>query len=71
MACAIPVLPDSRPQPFDFRDERIAIQSRKVFIHTQSHGPTLVTPTADAAEGSASLVRVRDGALATDVGRHG
>jgi hypothetical protein len=34
MACAIPVPPDSCPQPFDFYDERISVQGRKVFIHT-------------------------------------
>ena len=35
MARAIPVLPNSGPQPFHFSDERIAIQGRKVFIHRQ------------------------------------
>lgn len=34
MACGIPVLSDSRPQPFHFCDERFSIQRYKVFVHT-------------------------------------
>ena len=36
MARTVPVRPDSGPQPFDLRYEPVSIESRKIFIHTQS-----------------------------------
>lgn len=41
MACAIPVSADARAQPFHFCDERVSIQTRKVFIHTHRHSATI------------------------------